>query len=171
MDNQVQDKLNKLVRKTKNLLNSWPYMVVASDNEEIRQHFIKSLSKDVDILEDYDLYYPKRMVIHERLKRRHVLLLNFEQKIKEYIAHDSQCYNEEDAWMGVYDALIGFRDKFSVNNHHTIVIVCDNKMAYEILTDANLKSAAWTTFVDKELARKPLECYLPKSGYSPIFKL
>ena len=157
MDNQLTKKvLNKELKLIKRVLNYDPYTIIASDDKNIREFFINGIKEDVVAIEDYELYYPRCDVIHTNLQNNNVLLLNFEQKVKEYSNHHKNKFDRE--WHAIYYSLIPYRDLFRQNGMHSIVIVCDNKTAYGALSDANLGSATYACFIDRRLERAEKEC-------------
>lgn len=154
-DNQVLKViLKKEVNKVQRMINYAPYAVVASDNKKIREFFIDGLKDKVIVMKDYELYYPKRKDVYSNLKKNNILLLDFEQKVQKYREH---CKNDFDkSWHATYYALIPYRDLFRQNDMHSIVIVCDNATAYDIMRDANLGSAVFVSFIDRHLERSEI---------------
>ncbi len=152
MDKQLLEKfLYKELRDIKGMINYDPYTIIASDNKDIREFFIDNIKDDVIVMENYGLYYPKCETIHKNLQNNNVLLLNFEQRVKEYSEHHKNKFDRK--WHAIYYSLIPYRDLFRKNGMHSIVIVCDNDTAYGALRDSNLGSAVYACFIDRRLER------------------
>ena len=82
MNNLLNKALNKELRKIKLSLGYNPIMVISSDDEKLREFFVKEVSKLVEVVTDYELYgYGKQDLIN-KWSQSNILLMDFEDKLK-----------------------------------------------------------------------------------------
>ena len=139
MNNLLNKALNKELRKIKLSLGYNPIMVISSDDEKLREFFVKEVSKLVEVVTDYELYgYGKQDLIN-KWSQSNILLMDFEDKLKNYAARDKSYYEDQEDWHHVYHALIDYRDFFRKYGEHTMVIVCSNQTRINMCMDAQLR--------------------------------
>ncbi len=139
-------------------------MVISSDDEKLREFFVKEVSKLVEVVADYELYgYAKQELIN-KWSQSNILLMDFEDKLKNYAKRSNHLkyYNEED-WHHVYHALIDYRDLFRKCGEHTMVIVCSNQTRINMCMDAQLRCCIKFFMIDNQLAK-------PEVFYEDILK-
>ncbi|MBQ3502563.1 MAG: hypothetical protein IJA72_02760, partial [Clostridia bacterium] len=105
MDDFLDKALNKELRKIKLSLGYNPIMVISTDNENLREFFVKEISELVEVVTDYELYgYGKQDLIN-KWSQGNILLMDFEKKLANYAKQSNHLryYNEED-WHHVYHA-------------------------------------------------------------------
>ena len=164
MDDFLGKALNKELQKIKLSLGYNPIMVISTDNENLREFFVKEISELVEVVTDYESYgYGKQDLIN-KWSQGNILLMDFERKLANYAKQSNHLkyYNKED-WHHVYHALIDYRDWFLKYGEHTMVIVCSNQTRINMCMDAQLRCCIDFFLIDNWLAK-------PEIFYKDILK-
>ncbi|MGM9849788.1 MAG: hypothetical protein ACI31V_02695 [Bacilli bacterium] len=131
MKTEYKAYLNEEIKSVEWFLGTTPYIFVCCDDEKTKKYFTEELKHKIKSLTDYSLNSMGEDQIKNELTNNHILLLNFEEKAKEYkhyldqqdIKKYGKIRKREDGTEECY-GLIRFREHFHrEGNRHTIVIV------------------------------------------------
>lgn len=154
--------IEKELKRIELIIGYLPFIVVSSDNPDIRKYFVEKLSKKVIAIGDYELYGYGKLDLRNRWANNNLLLLDFEKKLKNYANSHTKYYGEED-WHHVYHALIDYRDWFRKYSEKTMIIICGNKTRIDMCRDAQLSCCINFVLIDNKLSK-------PEIYYSDILQ-
>ena len=129
-------------------LCAFPYLFVISNNEEIRNYFIKAIStlENINILDDSQ--ENSEIELRKKLESGHVLLLNTQTK--------TQQYEKNGVSNPLYYKLVFIRE-YLCKIKRTIIIVCDEDTINPLINEnQSLASFSSFHFIDDCLKEKRL---------------
>lgn len=124
-------------------LGGTPYLIISTDDEELRYRFVRELSKHTKVLCDYSFVGIGEYKLKEELIENDVLLLNFDEKVEEYRRNKMNNYSEAADEFGKYECRVldKFREHFyKSGSFHTIVIVGDSDLSKKMWYLPDVKS-------------------------------
>ena len=131
MKTEYETYLNEEIKSIEWFLGITPYVFICCNDENAKKYFLEKLKHKIKTLTDYSLNSMGEELIKKELIHNHILLLNFEEKVKEYKYYldqqDIRQYGKkrqrEDGFEECY-GLIRFREHFHrEGNRHTIVVI------------------------------------------------
>ena len=143
----MEKSLSRALQKARLAPGDFPYYCIISDDFEVRNIVTEELSKFVNPLEDYSFLYPGYEKIKQALQKRSIVLLNLEEKIKEY-----QSKGGFDFKVATYLCFIQFREHF-VKFPNTIYVVCDREVFRGMLWNGNLSSVTNFNILDDKIVK------------------
>ena len=133
------------IKRAIGCLGGTPYLIISTDDEELKNRFISELSKHTKVLIDYSFIGIGECKIKEELIDNDILLLNFNEKIDEYrIFQMKNCEGISDEF-GKFEcyALDKFREYFyQSGKFHTIVVIGEGDLSKKMWYLPDVKSVS-----------------------------
>ena len=146
----MQERLRKEIELRKQITG---YFLIISDDKVRRKKFVEEMKEEfpeIEFLYDYNLSNSV-WDIWDKLKTHSVMLLNFEEKLDEYVEFLQKLYlNEYEIQLSrvtaVYTCLVRYREYARDN---PLIILCTNEVGKEIIQGGQVRDFVQRLFLDK----------------------
>lgn len=146
----MQQRLKKEIELRKQIVG---YFLIISDDKARREKFVEEMKEefpDIEFFYDYHLSYSV-WDIWDKLKTHSVMLLNFEEKLDEYVEYLQKLYLNKDKIqlsreVAVYTCIVRYREYARDN---PLIILCTNEVGKEIIQGGQVRDFVQRLFLDK----------------------